>query len=68
MKNCHTCAHLGYFGGGDYGEVSGWTCEKRDPKTVKEETKFLANLDREAYRNRYKRCFESHATTTAQKD
>jgi hypothetical protein len=57
-KNCHTCDHLSYFCG-DYGEQSGYSCEKRDPKTVAEESKLLKNLDSEEYSNRYKRCFES---------
>lgn len=57
IKNCYSCKHIGYFSG-DYGEVSGWTCEKRDPKTTEEETIFLKNLDADEYRNRYKRCYE----------
>lgn len=58
-KNCHTCKHLEYECGDEYGSGSGYFCGKRDPVSVKEESKLLANMDSEAYRNRYKRCFES---------
>lgn len=61
MKGCHECKHLSYWCG-EPGEQNGFMCEKRDPKTAAEESKFLRNLDTDAYRNRYKRCFEPVGT------
>lgn len=62
-KNCHTCKHLEYESGDEWGSGSGWYCEKREPRTVEEENKMLKNFDSQAYRLRYKRCFEPKAAT-----
>ena len=62
MKNCHTCEHLEYESG-DYeaGNSSGFVCEKRDPQTEAGWTKLERDMQREPYRNRYKRCYEARA-------
>ena len=60
-KNCHTCKHLKYEPGDEWCNGSGWYCEKREPRTVEEENKMLKDFDSEAYRLRYKRCFEAKA-------
>lgn len=60
-KNCHTCKHLEWHDDdtdGFLGPNSGYGCGKRDPGTPAVECTMLANLAREDYRNRYKRCFE----------
>lgn len=57
-KNCYTCEHMENNGTNEPGEVSGWACAKRDPRTVAEEKAFDINFASEAYRNRYKRCYE----------
>jgi hypothetical protein len=61
-KNCHTCAHLEYETGDEYGCGSGWYCEKREPRSIKEERAMLEKFSSEDYRNRYKRCFEPKAS------
>jgi hypothetical protein len=58
VKNCYSCDHIEYNGCTDPGEIGGWNCAKRDPKTVEEERQFDKNWADEAYRNRYKRCYE----------
>lgn len=58
MKGCHECKHLDLEHGDEWGSGAGWYCEKREPGSIKEENILLANMAREAYRNRYKRCFE----------
>jgi len=57
-KNCHTCKHLEWVDG-ECESTTGWDCNKRHtiPMTVAKETALLDQLDSEAYRNRYKRCF-----------
>lgn len=63
-KNCHTCEHLEYEPGDEWGNGAGWYCEKRDPKTSSAENKLIADMGREEYRLRYKRCFEPRPTPT----
>lgn len=58
MKNCYTCMHIENNGTNEPGEISGWACAKREPKTIEEERQFDKNFASESYRNRYKRCFE----------
>lgn len=63
-KNCGTCRHLAFHfddTDGFDGPNSGYGCDKRDPGTPKAEAAMLANLQRDAYRNRFKRCFEPKA-------
>jgi hypothetical protein len=50
-----------YNGCAEPGEISGWRCAKRDPKTVETERKFDKDFASEEYRNRYKRCYERAA-------
>lgn len=59
-KNCHTCKHLEWVDGEcQYGSDTGWMCNKRQANARDDEDiAILAQLERESYRNRYKRCFE----------
>lgn len=57
-KNCYSCEHMEYNGSAEPGEISGWMCSKREPQTIEEERQFDKNFANEAYRNRYKRCYE----------
>lgn len=57
-KNCHSCAHLEWVDGESESD-SGWDCNKRHIQmSRKDEIVLLEQLDNDAYRNRYKRCFE----------
>jgi len=60
IKNCHSCDHIEFNGNNEPGEMSGWNCTNpnRDFKNGKEYVRFAENIDRESYRNRYKRCYE----------
>lgn len=66
-KTCYDCKHIEYNGCAELGEISGWVCGnlKREPKTIEAERQFDKNWASEAYRNRYKRCFEATPTTDA---
>lgn len=65
-KNCYGCKHLEFVHADDDCN-SGWDCIKRHtiPMNAKAERELLMNMDSEAYRNRYKRCFEATPTTDA---
>lgn len=54
-KNCETCRHGNWESDGDYGEYRYFTCEKREDNGY---NNLDNNLCKEAYRSRYKRCFE----------
>lgn len=58
-KNCHACKHLEWADDdsqdGHPGN-SGWCCNKRDEGGAN--ATLLFQLESDAYRNRYKRCFE----------
>jgi len=58
VKNCYSCDHMENNGRNEPGEISGWACAKRDPSTIEEERQFDKNFASEAYRDRYKRCYE----------
>jgi hypothetical protein len=59
VRNCHACKHLEWADDdsaeGSTGD-SGWCCNKRDDGGANRA--LLAKLEKEPYRNRYKRCFE----------
>ena len=67
-KNCNTCKHLAFHWDdtdGFHGPNSGYGCDKRDPSTPAAEKILIANLARDEYRNRYKRCFEQRGQSSA---
>lgn len=59
-KGCHACRHLEWRDGEDE-SGSGWDCIKRHDAMYQQgkEHVLLNNLDRDAYRNQYKRCFDA---------
>lgn len=59
-KNCETCAHLEWVVGEALSDT-GFTCNKRHSQMWEagREQELHDNLDRDEYRARYKRCFES---------
>ena len=58
-RNCNTCQHLEWIAA-DEDCDSGFDCNKRHEAMYNagRENELLNNLDRDAYRARYKRCFE----------
>ncbi len=63
-KNCNSCAHLEWVDG-DHESDSGFTCNKRYQQMwdAGRDLELHSNLERDEYRSRGKRCFESAKVT-----